>query len=186
MRKASRLPCAKAAQCAHWVVRRSVAAVFPAGRRRDCFFGRGRTPPLRTAYRTPCVIRAGRCGHRPLHTFYRKRVRYPCGAMHPKGTCSASLHCVGIAPTHVLSEACASSVRADVGIRPYARSTESVCYPCGAMHPKGTCSASLHCVGIRPYIRLPSVRSVFSLSFRGRSAPVGIRNLLTTDLHENA
>ena len=163
MRKASHLPCAKAAQCAHWVVRRSVAAVSPAGRRRDCFFGRGRTPPLRTAYRTPCVIRAGRCGHRPLHTFYRKRVRYPCGRMHPKGTCSASLHCVGIRPpTHV-----------------YRR---RVRYPCGAMHPKGTCSASLHCVGIRPYIRLPSVRSVFSLSFRGRSAPVGIRNLLAANL----
>ena len=40
--------------------------------------GRGRTPPLRTSTESPCVIRAGRCGHRPL----RKRkmsMRYPCG-----------------------------------------------------------------------------------------------------------
>ena len=29
---------------------------------------------------------------------------------------------------------------------------------------------------VRPYIRLPSVRPVFSLSFRGREAPVGIRS----------
>ena len=28
---------------------------------------------------------------------------------------------------------------------------------------------------VRPYNRLPSIRSVFSLSFRGRKAPVGIR-----------
>ena len=51
----------------------------------------GRLPP-------PCVIRAGRCGHRPLRTFYRRRVRCPCGGVHPKGTCPASLHCVGIRP----------------------------------------------------------------------------------------
>ena len=31
-------------------------------------------------------------------------------------------------------------------------------------------------VGIAPYNRLPSVRPVFPLSFRGREAPVGIRN----------
>ena len=183
MRKASHLPCAKAAQCAHWVVRRSVAAVSPAGRRRDCFFGRGRTPPLRTAYRTPCVIRAGRCGHRPLHTFYRKRVRYLCGRMHPKGTCSASLHCVGIRP-YTLSTGSVCVIRAGGCGYPPLRTFywKRVRYPCGAMHPKGTCSASLHCVGIAPYIRLPSVRSVFSLSFRGRSAPVGIRNLLAANL----
>ena len=29
---------------------------------------------------------------------------------------------------------------------------------------------------VRPYNRLPSVRPVFSLSFRGREAPVGIRS----------
>ena len=29
----------------------------------------------------------------------------------------------------------------------------------GAMHPKGTCSASLHCVGIAPYGRFIEVRS---------------------------
>ena len=28
----------------------------------------------------------------------------------------------------------------------------------GAMHPKGTCSASLHCVGIAPYGREQGVR----------------------------
>ena len=28
----------------------------------------------------------------------------------------------------------------------------------GAMHPKGTCSASLHCVGIAPYEGLQGVR----------------------------
>ena len=45
----------------------------------------------------------GRKSHRagqspaPTHV-YRKPMRHTCGAMHPKGTCFASLHCVGIAP----------------------------------------------------------------------------------------
>jgi hypothetical protein len=42
-------------------------------------------------------------------------------------------------------------VRAGRVARPYNRLPYPVCLPCGAMHPKGTCSASLHCVGIAPY-----------------------------------
>ena len=38
----------------------------------------------------------------------------------------------------------------------------------GAMHPKGTCSASLHCVGIAPYRRLQRVRS-YTVSPSGAS-----------------
>ena len=41
--------------------------------------GRGRAPPLRTSPESPCIIRAGRCGHRPLRTVYRKRMRIPPG-----------------------------------------------------------------------------------------------------------
>ena len=37
-------------------------------------------------------------------TVYDGAVGYRCGAMHPKGTCSASLHCVGIAPYEILSD----------------------------------------------------------------------------------
>ena len=40
-------------------------------------------------------------------TVYDGAVGYRCGAMHPKGTCSASLHCVGIAPYEILSEVAA-------------------------------------------------------------------------------
>ena len=34
----------------------------------------------------------------PLTGAGKEVLRLSCGAMHPKGTCSASLHCVGIAP----------------------------------------------------------------------------------------
>ena len=40
------------------------------------------------------------------------------GAMHPKGTCSASLHCVGIAPYEINGSAFVKR-RGDVGIAPY-------------------------------------------------------------------
>ena len=46
----------------------------------------------------------------------------------------------------------------------------------GAMHPKGTCSASLHCVGIAPYARLPHLHLALALSFRASAhTGVGIR-----------
>ena len=41
-------------------------------------------------------------------------------------------------------------IRGDVGIAPYERARGAVVKR-WAMHPKGTCSASLHCVGIAPY-----------------------------------
>ena len=55
-------------------------------------------------------------------------------------------------------------IRGDVGIAPYTPSIEIPCVTFGRSRP------------VRPYIRLPSVRPVFSLSFRGREAPVGIRS----------
>ena len=55
------------------------------------------------------------------------------GAMHPKGTCSASLHCVGIAP--------------------YGGTQGDAVVSGGGVYPKGTCSASLHCVVTPPYGR---------------------------------
>ena len=41
--------------------------------------GRGRTPPLRPSTDGLHVIRAGRCGHRPLHSVCRWRVRVYSG-----------------------------------------------------------------------------------------------------------
>ena len=68
-------------------------------------------------------------------------------------------------------------IRGDEGIAPYGRATRvrsydggraessaptrgargAVAY--GAMHPKGACSASLHCVGIAPYRGVQGVRA---------------------------
>ncbi len=55
--------------------------------------------------------------------------------------------------------------------RPYAPPTEPPASYVRGDAPKGTCSASLHCVGIRPYIRLPSVRSVFLCHSEGAARP---------------
>ena len=55
-------------------------------------------------------------------------------------------------------------IRGDVGIAPYTPSIEIPCVTFGQADP------------VRLYVRLPSVRPVFSLSFRGREAPVGIRS----------
>ena len=66
------------------------------------------------------------------------------GAMHPKGTCSASLHCVGIAP--------------------YTPPTEIPCVTFGRSRP------------VRPYTRLPHPHFVLILSFRASAhTGVGIR-----------
>ena len=43
---------------------------------------RGRAPPLRTSTESPCVIRAGRCGHRPLRN-HRRRMRHTHGRTEP-------------------------------------------------------------------------------------------------------
>ena len=42
-------------------------------------------------------------------------------------------------------------VRADRVVRPYGATQGVLLQNGGAMYPKGTCSASLHCVGIAPY-----------------------------------
>ena len=93
-----RLPCVKAAQCSHWVVRRSVAEVstrsVDGGIAKS---GRGRSPPLRTSTESPCVIRAGRCGHPPLRTDFRRpfrRGRCPHRPVCRGSAAASSLPCV--------------------------------------------------------------------------------------------
>ena len=74
--------------------------------------GRGRTPPLRTSTESPYVIRAGRCGHRPL----RKRkmsMRYLCRRTESSAPTT-------VYRTHALSSPCHSEPVTDVtgvGIR---------------------------------------------------------------------
>ena len=99
---ASPRPLCEAAQCSHWVVRRSVAEVTK-----------------------PKVLTEGEICH-------GSAVAY--GAMHPKGTCFASLHCVGIAPYGR-----ATRVRW-VSVSP--SGTASLRYAQPSVHPKGTCFAA--------------------------------------------
>ena len=47
--------------------------------------------------------------------------------MHPKDTCSASLHCVGIAPYVPSTESVCVSHRADSVVRPYTRFPSGKC-----------------------------------------------------------
>ena len=74
----------------------------------------------------------GRKSHRagqspaPTHV-YRKPMRHTCGAMHPKGTCFASLHCVGIAPYE--NAKCPCVIRAGGQSRPPLQSS-TIPAPC--------------------------------------------------------
>ena len=74
------------------------------------------TPPFTQGrlYAAALPRHTGRCGHRPL----RRGAAAAYGAMHPKGTCSASLHCVGIAPYIPSAESVCVSHRAGRAVPP--------------------------------------------------------------------
>ena len=76
-----------------------------------------------------------RAGQSPAPTHVsRKPMRHTCGAMHPKGTCSASLHCVGIAPYE--NAKCPCVIRAGGQSRPPLQGPKK--HPAGGKRTKTT------------------------------------------------